>query len=352
VPTDSQSPWVLVPSPVREAFDRMLTRPDGGPYRFLGEFRTFRPQRGIVTGANDVFVISSLATTADDDQEIIAHSEGYHQRSGDIRQRFVSRVEKDIVRPLVRGANIDPWNVKISDFIFWTHDENTGEVRFTLPRRATEYFERHRSQLERRDDYRTDRHEEKPIWKLYRVATAKLGAKVLIQKIATELEACYAPAFANVPILGNQLLIPLQTAYFIPVVNELQGFAVAALLNSLPLRVYTASFSDRARGAYVHFISWVLGLIPVPLAISDLLDDNRASERIQRLIGISRALHLNPEIPERPALEMEVDRIVAQLYHLTDAQLDSLRDWYNFATPSEPGDALIPDDEEDDRDEA
>jgi hypothetical protein len=336
LPADREAPWTLVPPQVRDALDRMLTGDDGRARRLLGEMQGFQPQMGIKTDANEVFVVSRIENVAENPEEVVVYTEGYYDQRvpEDERHRYRTRIEKSIIRPMVRSADIDPWRFQRDEFILWTHDEETGRPLTRLPPRAASYFERHRTTLERRADYRADRHRDRPIWKLYRVATDKLGAKVLVQKIATRLEACSAAANVESPLLGRQTLIPLQTAYFIPVESERQSLLLAALLNSTPVRLYAGTATERARGAYLHFISWVLGLLPLPEQVKEFLEDGTTTETLARMIETSQALHENPQRSDRPALEAELDSIVAGLYGLTEAQLEATREFYTFITPS------------------
>lgn len=113
-----------------------------------------------------------------------------------------------------------------------------------------------------------------------------------------------------------------------------QALLLTVLLNSVPSRVYIASCAPRLRGAYYDHLSWVLGLVPLPEKIRCCLEDGTASTELERLLEISQTLHENPQRSDRPALESELDSIVARLYSLTGDQLEALREFYVFITPS------------------
>ena len=109
---------------------------------------------------------------------------------------------------------------------------------------------------------------------------------------------------------------------------------LAAFLNSMPVRLYTAVFAERARGAYFRHISWVLGALPLPEQVKDFLEGASPSQVLERLMKISQALHENLQRSDRPALEAEMDSIVAGLYGLTQDQLAAMKEFYTFITPS------------------
>jgi hypothetical protein len=131
---------------------------------------------------------------------------------------------------------------------------------------------------------------------------------------------------------SSALLIPLDTVYIIPTNNDGAGYSLTALLNSVIAQVFALSFSRRDRGAYRHFDAWVLGMLPLPEEVRSLLSVNRTQvpPSLARLLEISRALHADPERPDREALEREVDVVVGHLYGLDDEDMQALRDFYAF----------------------
>jgi hypothetical protein len=144
--------------------------------------------------------------------------------------------------------------------------------------------------------------------------------------------AVFLPARGEDALLGDCLTIPIQTTYILPVENEATGYVVAAWLNSLPVRAYAVSFAERARGAYFRHISWDLGLLPVPGAIHDLLQNGHTlSGNLKELRRLSQELHANPLRPDRQALEQQVDAIIATLYELrADEDIAAIRSYVDF----------------------
>jgi hypothetical protein len=67
-------------------------------------------QRGIVTGTNDLYVANVIKNVKGSLAEV------------ELDSGLVVKVEQDLLYPIVRGRDIDPFTFKISGFIIFTHD--------------------------------------------------------------------------------------------------------------------------------------------------------------------------------------------------------------------------------------
>lgn len=330
-----EAPWSLVPPAVMEAFRRMQTTSqslsDGSPTprKLLGEIPGYQPRRGVLTENNDVFIVKRVEPTENSD-EVIVYTEGYYNRRlpDERRQGFRARIEKELLRPLIRGGNVHAWRYEIKDYLIWTHDDATGEPRRELPPRACEYFTRHETALRSRSDYRDNM----PAWQIFRASQEKLGNKVVWQELSNHLETTYVPPRVNDTSETEQLLVPLQTAYLIAVRSHETGLILSGLLNSSPTRAYTSSFAERARGGYFRYFSWVLGLLPVPEPLHEFFTqpDSAISPEPEQLLDLSRRLHQSPPDRERRDLEQALDGVVAQLYGLEDHHIEAIDHYLNF----------------------
>ena len=343
LPYDPESPWALVTPPVRAAFDRMLAAPREHPEapwrlrRLLGETQKHRPRMGVKTALNAVFLVKrALPTERQDELQVFA--EGYHSPrvAPSRREKYVARVEKNLLRPLVRGDSIDAWRFHAEDFILWTHDDVTGRPVEDLPPSAKAYFDLHSEALRKRSDYRDGM----PIWQIFRVAPDKLKEKVAWQELSHTLQAVRLPRSISVDLLGREaLLVPLQTVYFIPVDDPDTALDLAAWLNSTPVRVFAASFAERARGAYFRHIAWVTGLLPLPEDLQHRIEapqDTPMSGALVQLRRLSDELHRDPTDPERDAKQSDIDSLVASLYGLTTPDLEALTDYAAFIRGARP----------------
>jgi len=329
LPADAESPWVVVWPVVRGAFNKMLLRADRRRRRdFLGETPGHQAQMGVKTGLNAVYVVKRVEAT-ESAEEVVVYAEGYsNPRTPDARRKeYVARVEKSLMRPLIRGSDVEAWRCKPQDYILWTHDGETGKALEQLPPKAKLYFQQHSAALARRDDYRDGM----PVWEIFRVSRDKLGDKVTWQRISSSLGSVYTPSGVSAEEGIWEVIIPLDTAYILSVSGREQGFLVSGWLNSVASQAYTSSYARRDRGAYHHYDAWVIGLIPIPEEMGAALGANvEISADVEKIAQISAQLHENANRPNRRALEGELDKLVAGLYGLSDSEAEALRSYWDF----------------------
>jgi methylase of polypeptide subunit release factors len=303
---DPQSPWLMATPEAIAAFRKMQ---EGNP--LLGEIEALRPRRGVLTDANRLFIVRRVEPS-DDPNEVVVEME-----SGEL-----VRLERSLLRPLLRGENIQAWRFEVREWILWTHDDATGEVLKDLPPRAKAYFQRHKNALESRSGYRS----RLPIWALFSVNPAKLSDKVAWQELTDKMDAVFVPAEHK-----GELLVPLHTTYLLPVPNEEVGLAITAWFNSLPVRCYLSSYAERARGSYFRHFAWTVACLPVPRPLLRLWEGKKRDLRlVRRMIEISERMHENPDRPDAAKLEEELAYIVAQLYELSDEDFEALKRYWDF----------------------
>jgi hypothetical protein len=265
----------------------------------------------VLTDANRLFIVRRVEPS-DDPNEVVVEME-----SGEL-----VRLERSLLRPLLRGENIQAWRFEVREWILWTHDDATGEVLKDLPPRAKRYFESHADELRRRSDYRS----RQPIWTIFRVSPDKLGDKVVWQRISNKMDAVYVPQ-----VFEGQLVICLDSVYFVPTGTPEVGLATAAWLNSLPVRTYMMAYSERLRGSYFQHHAWTVACLPVPRPLLRLWEGKKRDLRlVRRMIEISERMHENPDRPDAAKLEEELAYIVAQLYELSDEDFEALKRYWDF----------------------
>ena len=152
-----------------------------------------------------------------------------------------------------------------------------------------------------------------------RVGPELLGHKVVWQDIALDLGAAAVPARIRGPAGDDVPVIPLNTVYFLAVRSERHALLVAALLNSLPLRVFARAIAERAKDARFRFFAWTVAALPVPadwLTATALADDIEAIARAaQRDRGLDRDG------------QARIDEFVGRAYGLTAADLAAFREF-------------------------
>ena len=293
---DASSPWMFLPPNVLQAVRTM----QNGNSR-LGDI--YSPMRGIMTSANSMYFVEGFHATDTDDEIVVETQAGE-----------TVRIEADLVHPLIRGRNIDAWSFEVDDFILWPHDEN-GEVRNSLPSRAEQYFGKHENRLKSRADY----DEGDPIWKIFRSSVGKLEDKVAWQMISKSIESARLPSKVDTDV-GERHLIVDHGVYFLKISDRAVASQLAALLNSAVARSYTAGYVNKTGGRYCQHFSWILGVLPVPEKI--------VNGEAKRLEELSEKLHGMGT--EDEALQRELDEEVAELYGLSDKELEGIREFLEF----------------------
>jgi len=311
----------MAPPDAVSIFRKMQTNGGG----MLGEDEATRPRMGVKTAANDIFVVTGIEPT-DSPTDVMVTTEG----------EKLWRLEKSVLRPLVRGRDVRAWGHSVRDAIIWTHDDRTGQVRKSLPKRAEEYFYQHVKELKGRDDFK----EGMPPWALFRVSQEKLGLKVAWKKYGTEMQSSILEPEHLMDLTGGNLLVPLQTVYFIPVRSREDGLLIAGVFNSIPFKTLMMSFAVRLRGAYFHYTAWIVGLGLMPVSPGRLEGSWRKYNgtpaepgAVQEIIRLSKLLHGDLRPSNRKRHQGELDRAVAEAFHVTDAEFETLTEYYRFMRP-------------------
>jgi hypothetical protein len=231
---DPAAPWLLLPQPVRTAFDR-LTRA-GVP---LADTHLGRPTLGVKCGCNDAFIVrleaadGLLATVRSNDRCGI--------------------VERDLLRPLVRGETVAGHRGRgTAEYILWTHGTN-GAPLDCLPPNAARWLSAWQRQLRARADARSASR----WWSLFRVGGASnTTARVVWADVARTPHARV--------LLPGDPTVPLNSCYVVACHDPVDAYTLAALLNSPPAAAWLIAIAEPARGTYRRFLAWTMALVPLP----------------------------------------------------------------------------------------
>lgn len=231
---DPASPWLLAPPDVRDAFDRLATVGIA-----LGESPLGAPSLGVKCGLNDAFVVrcqtnhAPIATVAS------------ARRSG--------RIERPLLRPLIRGETLTPWRAEPTDeHIIWTHAPNGAPLR-TLPPHTHAWLLPWRHAL----SMRADAHSHLPWWSLFRTRSARPDRPRVVWA-----DLGRAPR-ALVLLPGNDA-VPLNTCYVLSCPAITDALTLTALLNSPLVTAWLDLIAEPARGGYRRFLAWTISLLPIP----------------------------------------------------------------------------------------
>ena len=228
------SPWLMIPPEVRRAFDRIRER--GTPLAHSG---FGRPLLGVKTGFNDAYII---------------HIESTSGAVATIRTRERhSTIEKELLRPVVRGESLSGSDPREDgEHIIWPHDPR-GRPLEALPPLARRWFLYHRRRLSQR----TDLHDNREWWSLFRIESGYSDkARVIWSDIGKRPRA--------IAIDAGDDLVPLNTCYAVQCRTLHDARALAALFNSPLAAAWLDVIAEQARGGYRRYLGWTMALLPLP----------------------------------------------------------------------------------------
>lgn len=214
------SPWLLIPTEVRKAFDKVQAAGTA-----LADTHIGRPVLGVKTGLNSAFLVN---------QE---NGAGIHSH----------------LRPVVRGETLTPWTFSPNgERIIWTHCSN-GAPMANLPPELMRRLEISRRPLQRRADGRRGTR----WWSVFRTEGAgKNTWRVVWCDFGKTPRAVLLP-------LGSDV-VPLNTCYVARCAQREDALALTALLNGPLVAAWLAVIAEPARGGYHRYLGWTVSLLPLP----------------------------------------------------------------------------------------
>lgn len=253
------SPWLLLPDPARRAFDRV--RHAGIPF---AQSCFGRPLLGVKTGCNDAFVVRV--------QEIrgaVAHI---------VSGGRTAPIEREMLRPLVRGETLSAWAINPRESIVWSHRDD-GHPLATLPPLARAWLAEFHDKLERR----TDLHGRLPWWALFRTESASTMSPRVVW-------ADFGLTPRAIAIDSGNPVVALNSCYVANCESIQDARALATLINGPLAIAWLNALAEPARGGYRRYLGWTMSLLPLPR------DWNTARDRLAPL-G-ERAMRGNVPSPE------------------------------------------------------
>ena len=226
---DPAYPWLLDPPEPGQALRALWQR-----HKPMGIFPRLRPRRGVMTGKNEAFVMTPWQARA---------------LLGEQADRWF--------RPVVAGADIDQERLRAHQVILWPYDAKLN-LKAALPLALREHLESWRAPLEQRSDHVANR----PLWQLFRVQEGVQQPKVIWADMGRSLRVG----------LAHAEVVPLNTTYYIPFMDEVRAWVMQQVLMSPQARRFCALCAERARGGFRRHLAWVISLLPIPALLGSWLN--------------------------------------------------------------------------------
>ena len=228
------SPWLLLPSEVRAAFDRLA---GAGPPLAAGRLRT--PLLGVKSGCNGAFAVGLVEECGELARVRAADREGV--------------VESRLLRPLLRGEAVRAWRAEHDgERLLWTHGDDRRPLE-RLPPHAARWLAPWRGRL----SARVDAHGRERWWSLFRTEAADASR---VRVVWADIGRTPAAAVLE----AGDPTVPLNSCYVLRCENRDDALALAALLNGPLAAAWLRALAEPARGGYARFLAWTVGRLPLP----------------------------------------------------------------------------------------
>jgi hypothetical protein len=232
--------------------------------------------------------------------------------------RVTTMLEKELVRPLLRGRDVDRWVARSRHHILIPYEaENNGKAiaENTLKKcypKAYEYFTGFKGRLIDRPHYRQHfAPSSQPFWSMYNVGNYTFAPhRVVWREQSAEFKCCVVPDSPGAPFIADAKLIVVECS------SSDEAHFLAASLNSSPARFLIQSYVIE-----VQVSTHVLAHVHVP--------DYDGSPLHRDLAKISRSCHsaaAKGDLKEVAKLETECDGLAAKLWSITDDELKGIRE--------------------------
>ena len=257
---------------------------------------------GVITGCNDAFIIGESVR-----QQLIAEDE----RGG------------ELVKPVLRGRNLRKWQaMSAKDYLIaiassanrewpWSDAKNESEAERIFAKTYPAIYQ-HLSGYRERLIASTNKG--KFYWELRSCAyyAEFEKPKIVYRNMAKLLYACY----------DTKGTFGLDTTYFIPT----SDLSLLAILNSQLFDWYARhkfqSLNDPWAGGGLRFFAQYMQHVPIA---------DRTAEQTEELSDFVKQILADPQSDDVRDIEQEIDELVYQLYGLTDAEIELIKQTYRDA---------------------
>jgi hypothetical protein len=313
-----ESPWMQITEKAYETINKKV----------IGNSPWYEAHNGVYTALNQVYWVKILDKTSDG--YLVSNTPIPGQKKA-VRQ-VTAIVEKNVVYPLIRGRDVKRYHI-IGEYgnIIITHDPETGsplpenKMKIMYPK-AYSYLKNFKTELEKRTIKPFLGNKPKtPFYRLDNIGAYTFTPYKVVWKPIAGTISGKATSFAAAVLLpaNDTLVIPDHSLMFVALRNLDEAYYLAAILNSTISRLVIASYSYEI-GTYAHVTQYI--------RIPKFSSANTVHQRISQL---SKTAHTLAEkyfeqndtsaYEELKKVESEIDKLVSELYGITDEELIEIR---------------------------
>ena len=322
LPNDPASPWMQVtPDAVNVA------------RKIVSGNRYYKAHEGAGTSLNQVYYVKVLRR-APDGTLVIANPPESGQKKN-VKQ-VEAKVEPDLIYPLIRGRDIKKWYVEFRDrYVIIPHNPGNAspipeadmKARWPL---TYSYLANYRRELEDRPSLKS-RGRGSPFYTIYSTGTYIFAPyKVVWKRIAGAITG-KAVSFASAVVepINERPVVPDHSAILAPAETPDEAYYIAGVLNSTIARTIIASYTYELRQE-----ANIMDFIKVPRFDPDNKLHNRIAELSRRAHELAKCIYASSKPSycasidaenELMKIENEIDKTVAELYGISEHELEMLR---------------------------
>ena len=260
----------------------------------LGEYVDGGLNMGVKTGYNDAFIINES-----------------------VRQQLIEEDARstELIKPVLRGGDLKKWKAESTgDYLIFTHHDINIERYPAIKRYLSQYKER----LEPKNSPEQEFGRKKGNYKWYEIQdttayyTEFEKPKIIYPETGKSLYGCY----------DTTKTFGLNTTFIIPT-NDL---SLLAILNSRLFDWYARhkfqNLKDPWAGGGLRFFTLYMSHVPIA---------HRTAAQKAELTDLVEQILADPESEAVREIEQEIDNLVYQLYGLTDAEIELIKQTYRNA---------------------
>lgn len=231
--------------------------------------------------------------------------------------RTQAAVEKDLVFPLLRGADVSRWSAKPSLSIIVTHEK--GQRLKAIPEarmqrdypKAFSYLQRFEKMLRQRAAFKRYFKADAPFYSIFNIGDYSFALwKVVWREQASGLTAAVVSAQNRRPIIPDHKLM------MVGVDSEAEAHFLCATLNSAPARL-----AVKAYAIDIQMDTHVLENIAVPKFSPDSKTHRRLAELSESAHDATNKDHQD----DVSAIQEEIDQWATKLWDLSDDELAEIK---------------------------
>ena len=294
------APWLTGPAGALEAVQKAVGKSD------------YRAWAGACTWLNGVYWVRVLEELPDGTALI----ENLHDVGKIAVRKTQARVERDLLYPLLRGRDVQPWRAQPENCILMVQDPRTRKGYAEVEMRAKwpltyAYFKEFEKQLRARSGFRKYFEADDPFYSMYNVGPQTMAeVKVVWRQMTPEL----TPAVLEG---APKPLVPQHVVTLVPAATAQSAHYLCAGLACSAAKLVAASYSTGKSFGAPH----VLEHIKIPL----FNPKDPTHRRLARLSQWAHKAAARGDADRITEIEAEIDEAAAELWGITARELKTIQ---------------------------